>query len=158
MSAPGPHAAAWLFVDTSALVKLYVRESGTESMVAAARSSSWAVGILSVARVELASALQRRCATGDLDAGRARAIRARMERHAARRYHVVHVTDQVIERAVGLVERHQLRAYDAMQLAGALALPASPAAVRFACADLALLRAATSEKLDAWNPASSTDD
>lgn len=59
---------ALYYLDTSALVKLYVRESGTERMLRLTTGSEAPqFAILSVARVELYSAVRRRERAGDLD-------------------------------------------------------------------------------------------
>jgi predicted nucleic acid-binding protein len=59
-----------------------------------------------------------------------------------------------MEVACDLLDRHSLRAYDAVQLAGCLVLEASRAAERtvFVCSDAALLDAAQSEHLEILNP------
>ena len=52
---------AFYYLYTSALVKLYVREPGTERMLAlAARSSENRLAVLALAQVELRSAVRRR--------------------------------------------------------------------------------------------------
>jgi len=60
----------------------------------------------------------------------------------------------VLESANVLVERHYLRALDAVQLACAIAARDSLTAsdMRFIAADLDLLEAARKEGFDTWNP------
>ena len=147
------------YLDTSALVKLYVREPGTDAMLEMARrEEGHELALLALARVELVSGLRRRQREGDLDAQDVAAILARFERHLASRYLVQPVNDAVLGRAVELLERHPLKAYDALQLAGALALQQATSAAAaepmvFVCADLSLLRAAAVEGLATLDPA-----
>ena len=61
---------------------------------------------------------------------------------------VVPAADQVLTLACDLVERHPLRALDALQLSCAL----SSAPQVFACADAALLQAARAEGLECFDP------
>ena len=62
-------------------------------------------------------------------------------------------TSAVIEEAARLIDRHPLRAYDALQLAGCLVASESmPEPVTFVCADTRLCDAAASEGLTTLNP------
>ena len=64
------------------------------------------------------------------------------------------VKDAVLEMAAALIDRHPLRAYDALQLAGCLMLRmTSTTAPVFVCSDLRLLQAAQAEGLAVLNPA-----
>jgi predicted nucleic acid-binding protein len=62
--------------------------------------------------------------------------------------------EAIIETACGLIDRHPLRAYDAVQLAGCLILKATIPAEQptFVCADVQLLEAAEAEGLAILNP------
>lgn len=61
-------------------------------------------------------------------------------------FHIVDLTDGVLETAVRSLSRHPLRAYDAMQLASAmLARTADGALTGFACFDAELREAARAE-------------
>jgi hypothetical protein len=77
-----------------------------------------------------------------------------MDLHLQTLYLVQPVTEAVLEEATGLLDRHPLRAYDAIQLAGCLALRervSEPPS--FVCSDHQLLLAAEREGLDVLNPA-----
>ena len=137
------------YLETSALVKLYVREAGTERLlrlVNAAESNHFA--ILSVAQAEFRSAVRRREREGDLDGYVAVELLERFDLHLASIYVRQAVNDVVVDLACAVIDRYTLRAYDAMQLAGCLALKsAAPSTPVFVCADQQLLQAAETEGL-----------
>jgi predicted nucleic acid-binding protein len=140
-----------LFLDTSALVKMYVREAGSQALLEVARARP--TSILSVSRVEMASAVWRRCRSGDITEGDAASVLDRLAVDTSARIRVHALDDEVLDRALDLLTRHSLRAHDALQLAGAVTIRAAPGALVFACADESLLEAARGEGLTPWNPA-----
>jgi len=142
------------YLDTSALVKLYVREPGTEQMVRlASPSSGHTLAVLALARVEFRAAVRQRERKGDVPHEAAEALLARMEQHLQNLYLVQLVTESVIEEAAALLDRHALKAYDAVQLAGCLCLRGKLDDLpSFVCSDRQLLRAAEQEGLAVWNP------
>lgn len=143
------------YLDTSALVKLYVREPGTEQMLRLANAaSSHTLAVLSLARVEFRAAVRQRERTGDVPHEAAESLIARMESHLQSLYLIQLVTEAVVEEAAALLDRHPLRAYDALQLAGCLSLrPTLGEHPPFVCSDRQLLRAAKHEGLTVLDPA-----
>jgi hypothetical protein len=143
------------YLDTSALVKLYVREPGTDQMIRlASYPSGHTLAVLALARVEFRAAVRQRERKGDLPHDAAEALIARMEEHLQSLYLVQLVTETVIEEAAALLDRHPLRAYDAVQLAGCLSLRASRGETpSFVCSDRQLVRAAEDEGLAVFDPA-----
>jgi uncharacterized protein len=69
-------------------------------------------------------------------------------------YRVLILSEQVVEQAMQLAERHALRAYDAVQLASGLILAhtATTLSPFFVCADERLNSVAQSEGLTVINP------
>jgi predicted nucleic acid-binding protein len=130
-------------------VKLYIRESGTERMLSlAADPESPRLAILSLARAELYSAVRRRERAGDLDGVVVRQLLDRFESHLKTRFLRQSVSDPVLDLACALIDRHPLRAYDALQVAGCLVLKSvAPVTPVFVCADRQLLEAAETEGL-----------
>jgi len=107
------------YVDASALVKRYVREQGSTKVRRLISSAVPATSRLS--EVEVASALERRAREGAFSvAERDRALAALEEDFAA--ILVVELTSDITARARTLLERHSLRAGDAIQLASCLYL------------------------------------
>ncbi len=144
------------YLDTSALAKLYVQEAGTQQLLVLTGSSrSHHFAVLNLARVELHSAVRRRQREGDLEAADAERILARFEQHLETKFVRQLVSEPLIDMAISLVERHALRAYDAVQLAGCLALKAASGqdSPIFVCSDHRLVEAAEAEGLVAMNPA-----
>ena len=110
---------AFYYLDTSALVKLHVQEPGTDRLlplVSAQPENRFAV--LAISFVEVRSALRRRQRVGDIDAAAA-AILESVQSHMETRFMRQAINDSVIDSAL---DRYALRAYDAVQLGGCLAL------------------------------------
>ena len=111
------------------------------------------LAILGLARVEFRSAVRARERVGDLSTVIAGELIGALERHIQGLYLVQPVSDQVVEHASALLDRHPLRAYDAMQLAGCISLqPKLTEMPYFVCADRVLLRAAESEGFKVLDP------
>jgi predicted nucleic acid-binding protein len=136
-----------LYLDTSALVKLYVQEDGTgETLVLVERSSAVYTVRVSYAEARAAFARQRR--EGGLTSREHGAVVRRLDAEW-NRYGVVEISDSLVRRAGALCDRRALRAYDGLQLAAALELRDAGAPVEFACFDGRLIGAARAERL-AW--------
>jgi len=140
---------ALYYLETSALVKLYVREPGTERLLSIVDpSAGHRFVILSIAQTEFHSAVRRRERAGDLASSTATELLERFDLHARTKFLRQSVNDLVVDAACGLIARHPLRAYDALQLAGCLVLrSAAGEAPGFVCADRLLLQAAEAEGL-----------
>lgn len=143
------------YLDTSALVKLYVREPGTDFMVRLADSApERTLTIISLTRIEFRAAVRQRERRKDLPPAIAASLVARMESHVQMLYVVQPITEAVLDDASALVDRHPLRAYDALQLAGCLAMRSRlQETISFVCSDHVLLHAAENEGLLTIDPA-----
>lgn len=132
-----------VYLDTSALVKLFVEETDTAQVRELAVHGPVAVSALG--RVEARATFARMRRDRRLGAEAAAAVADGFEdwwRDVA----VVEVTPRVLDRSADIAHRHALRGYDAVHLASALELPAEPPPV-FACFDGDLSRAAADEGL-----------
>jgi uncharacterized protein len=148
---------ALYYLETSALVKLYIREPGTERLLSLAdRSSENRLAILALAQVEFRSAVRRRERNGEIPALVAAQLLELFKRHVEARFISQAVTDFVLDIASMLVDRHGLRAFDAVQLAGYTALKSSAGTdiPVFVCSDQELLRAAQHEGVPILDPCS----
>lgn len=123
-----------LYLDTSALVKLYAREEGsTEVKRAVTEAGSLATSL--VAYVEARSAFARKRRFGDIDDTALRHYKREFEQDWTR-FNRLPVDATTIRRAGDLAERYRLRAYDAVHLATAeLFQEAVRAAVNFVSFD-----------------------
>lgn len=148
---------ATYFLDTSVLVKLYVEEVGSKEMIEIAGQPRARLAVASISRVEFRSALRRRQRSAEVDARTADAILARLDADLREAFHVQPIEATVLERALDVIDRHGVRAYDAVQLAACLTLRASFPSERtvFSCSDAQLLRAAQAEDLETLNPSPS---
>ena len=110
------------FVDSSALVKRYVRETGTSWVRGITRRRpSTHMYIAFITAVEVTSAVARRRGA-TLSSPQASSILSRFRKHLAGRYIPSEITPALVNDARKLANRHGLRAYDAVQLAAALDL------------------------------------
>ncbi len=148
---------ALLYLDTSALVKLYVSEAGSSEMLRLIQpAEGHNLLLLNLARVELRSALRRRVRAGDFTAPAADQMLRDFQQHLTSLFRVVLLHDAISSAAEVLIDRYTLRAYDAVQLGACVVLRASvsPGAdVRFVASDITLLEAATREGFVAIDPA-----
>lgn len=146
---------ALYYLETSALVKLYVREAGTERLLAlAARSSENRLAILALAQVEFRSAIRRREKNGEIPPLVAAELLEAFKRHVEGRFLTQMVTDFVLDVASVLVDRYALRAFDAVQLAGYMVVRSSSGTDMpvFVCSDQELLMAAKQEGVPILDP------
>ncbi len=145
---------ASFYLDTSALLKLYVEEEGTAKVLSLARGDEEnRLIILDITSVEARSAIRRREREGDIRGTDASLIVKQMEEDKLSLFLIQPSGSEVIEEAARLLDRHPLKAYDAIQLAGCMAARYGvPPPVTFVCADARLCDAATLEGLPVLNP------
>ena len=134
-----------LYLDTSALVKLYVDEPGRPAVTGQV-DAAVAVATARVTYAEARAAFARKRREGGLDGKGLRQVVERFDGEWAA-YTVIDVSEPLVRRAGSLAERHGLRGYDAVQLAAAIELRREGGAVSFACFDDRLRHAARREKL-----------
>ena len=144
------------YLDTSALMKRYVEEEGTERVLGLTEDSTGVqVVILDITPLEARSALRRRQREGDISEADAYEILSQLEADVSSSYLVQPSTSAVIEEGIRLIDRHALRAYDALQLGGCLVTREQGAGLlTFVCADKRLCAAATQEGLVVLDPTS----
>jgi hypothetical protein len=146
---------AFYFLDTSALVKLYIQEPGTDRLLDVVDGHQGdRFAVLTIAQVEIRSAIRRRQRSGDIEPDVANEILESVRSHLESRFIRQVVNDAVIDAALEMIDRYALRAYDAVQLAGCLTLRVTiTEPLTFVCSDHQLLRAAGSEQLHVFDPA-----
>jgi uncharacterized protein len=145
---------ALYYLDTSALVKLYVREPGTDRLLQlVGNPAENRLAVLVITTVEARSAIRRREREGDIDAKTANQILDRLQRHLESRFIRQALSEMVLDGALEMIDRYALRAYDAVQLAGCLVLKTTDTeSPIFVCSDQHLLHAAQSELLAVLDP------
>jgi len=146
------------FLDSSALIKRYINEQGTMWVRSITPPSTGnTIIIAQVTQVEIFSGISRRRREGLIPPRTTQAIRLLLHRHVKREYMVIELTTPIIEGAEVVLDQYPLRAYDALQLASALAAhmrftEAILAPLVFVSADVRLLTAATAEGLTVDDP------
>jgi predicted nucleic acid-binding protein len=110
------------YLDASALSKRYVQEKGTawvRMLVDPAAGHTLLTARITM--VEIYSALARRKREGSIPTSNVQVAVQAFTAHSATEYDFVELNLNIVTLAQGLLERHPLRAYDAVQLASALA-------------------------------------
>ena len=136
-----------LFCDTSALLKLFIDEQGSESMIKA-RSSSEGIAVCRITWAESMAAFAQRGRVKGANQTRLTEARSTFEQ-VWPGFAIADVTQALVEKAGFFSEVFALRGYDSVQLAAVhqlheqFALP-----VTFACFDRRLNQAAKLLKLE----------
>lgn len=108
------------YLESSALLKRYVQETGSDEVEVVIRDSDNVVYISHIAGVEVIAAITRRGRGAHLDSERIEENIRRFREDFTLRFRVLEVTPLVLNLAMDLAERHGLRGYDAVQLATTL--------------------------------------
>jgi uncharacterized protein len=138
-----------LYADTSALVKKYVMEAGSDQVIAYFDPYS-IIGTAALTQAEMAAALAKAVRLGWVNETEILVAWQDFLSHWPA-YTRLPVSTGIVERAASLAWRHGLRAYDSVHLACALAWKEMIGdEVVFACFDKNLLKAARQEGLQVW--------
>jgi predicted nucleic acid-binding protein len=146
------------FFDSSAVVKNYVQETGTNWVKAIFNSTATKIiYVASITRVEVISAFTRRVKGKTLSAKDANIVSQQFKNDFAGDLRVLEITPDLLDEAVALTETHALRGYDAIQLASAVELSKEIVSLKlgtliFVSADNELNSAAQAEGLKIENP------
>lgn len=141
------------YLDSSALTKRYIQESGT--LWVRSVTSSMSGNFLWLARitdVEVTSALARRRGQPGFSAAMANAALGRFRQDFAQDYRILEISPGLLRRASQLADTHALRGYDAVQLAGALDVQSRVPSLVLLSADRELNTAAMAEGLSVDDP------
>jgi len=109
------------YADSSALVKRYVNETGSDRVRAiCAPSAGHVIALAHIGLVEIAAALAMKTRQGALPADVRDNLLRDVERDARGQYWLIDVDQAIVVRAMALTRLHKLRGYDAVHLACAL--------------------------------------
>lgn len=112
---------AGFFCDSSAIVKRYVNETGSNFVDNLADLKSGNVVLPArITRVEVVSAIARRLKNGSITTADAQNAVAAFQHDLTNNYFTVEITPVLFSSAMSLATKHALRGYDAVQLAAAL--------------------------------------
>ncbi len=143
-----------LFLDSSALIKRYVLEKGSQELRHYLTDTEAPTLILSqITQAELYSAIMRRHREGTFASVAVETFEEVFKQHNSLEYNVINISQPVVDQAVRLLKTHSLRTADAIQLSCCLTakrrLPKKNAdTFEFLCADKRLIEAALSENLE----------
>jgi uncharacterized protein len=146
------------FLDSSALVKHYITEKGTQwvtSLVNAVNQNR--IVVSNITQVEVISGIMRRHREGTITSAGVYRIRNMLNYHIRRDYEVIVLDSQIIRIAESLLGKYTLKAYDAVQLATALEsqtrlIKIGYQQIHFISGDMRLLTSAQAEGLITDNP------
>ena len=112
---------AGFFCDSSAIVKRYVNEKGSNFVDNLTDLSSGNIILLArITRVEVVSAIARRLKNGSITTADAQNSLAAFQHDLTNSYFTIEITPVLLSIAMNLATKHALRGYDAVQLAAAL--------------------------------------
>jgi predicted nucleic acid-binding protein len=141
------------FLDTSAVLKRYVQETGTPWVQAlAAPAVGHSLIIVRITLAETVAAITRRERGGTIAPNDAATALADFQLDFARQYFIIEVTAALVDQAATLARKHGLRGYDAVQLAAALETQARLPSLMLLSADAGLNAAALAEGLPVDDP------
>jgi len=143
------------FLDTSALIKLYHQEIGTEQVEAIFQQEDNLLLISEFAGVELYSTFARKVRTKEISLQAQKEAQQNFEEDCVQRFVVHPLGSAIIQRAKELIQKHgntkALRSLDSLHLGTCLMVQTGDDPV-FVCADTRLLEVAKLEGLQVLNP------
>jgi len=141
------------FLDTSALLKLYLEEDGSAELERACAAPGLKLAQSAMGGLEFRAVLRAMERNREVTALQVDRIVTDLARRGILQQPF---GSSVIETAERMLDRHPLRAPDAVQLASCMAVNATQrqTSVWFVCSDRVLLQAAVAEGLRHWDPAS----
>lgn len=145
------------YFDTSALLKFYIQEEGSEVVADLLENiGSDGISILDITLLELRSAVRRRERQEDMSEREANRTIDKIRQDETSVYLVQSLDSSVTEEAIRVLDTHPLKTLDALQLAGCLVIGRRMSeAPTFVCADTRLNDAARLEGLVTLNPLNS---
>lgn len=141
-----------LFFDTSALVKRYADEQGTQTVDRLIETRENTIIITSLSVIEIASAFRRKYNRGEISEQKRDGLLVSFFEEATERFTVIPVGERIFETAFDLVLDDDLRTLDSLQLAAALSLPTPNPDITFVCADNTLVEVAAQHGLSTNDP------
>lgn len=140
-----------IYFDSSALVKRYLKEDGTEVVKSILRAEKM-IGTSKLTYPEMFSAFMRKFRTAEIGEKHLQSVIDTFETDWAH-FFVIEFHDELLQRGKELIERYPLKAADAVHLSSALWLELTTKAnLTFLTSDDTLVKAARAENLRVVNP------
>ena len=140
-----------LFFDTSALVKRYAEEPGSQR-VDELIDSDRTVVISSLAIIETVSAFKRKHNRGQLTESRMNRLLGLFFEEALEDFVIIPIEESIVSFSFELVLENDLRTLDSLQLSAAISVDTADTEVTFVSADTELTAAATVHGLSVESP------
>ncbi len=154
-----------LYLDSSAIVKFYFKEAGSDAMIARATTGNQVVGASVLSFAEVHSAMARKHREGQINSAELAKLREDFGRDWSRLIEIFDMNARTMAALPKLVEQFPLKAADAVQLSTALWLKdnleadsesGSSEVLEFAAADQTLVGIARNCGLPVFNPEEET--
>jgi len=139
------------FFDSSAIIKRYHRETGTEK-VDEIVDGIGEIYISSLALIETIATLRRKVKERKLTHNRFSKLKSAFLYDVEKRYALIPIEDSLVVDALYLAEKYAMKSLDSLQLASALKIKSVEEEIIFVSADLQLLKFAQKEGFEIFNP------
>jgi predicted nucleic acid-binding protein len=140
-----------IYFDSSALVKRYLKEKGTDVVLSLTTREEF-VATSKLAYPELLSTFMRKNREGELQEEPLKSIWNRLEADWLE-FFIIEIHDELLPLVKSLIRKYPLKGADSIHLASALWLESmTKTEVMFIASDMSLLDAATKENLKILNP------
>jgi len=111
------------YFDTSAVVKYYTSETGSNQVIEIIENGSSYVYISQIGIVEVAAALSKKMRTHEISIEDYKSSYSLFQSDIlTKQYFIVQLNDQIVEVAVSLTSLYPLKGYDAVHLSSAITL------------------------------------
>ncbi len=142
------------FFDSSAIIKRYHNEIGTEKVDKIVEGNE-EIYISSLALIETVATLRRKVKERKLTHNRFSKLKSAFLYDVEKRYTLIPIEDSLVVDALYLAEKYAMKSLDSLQLASALKVKTVEEEIIFVSADLQLLKYAEKEGFEILNPENS---
>ena len=137
-----------IYFDTSALVKRYIKEEGTEAVRDLFRKANIIV-VAGITKVELASTLKRSLIEKRIEKPEFITVWERIQKDFVD-FQAINFNEQVENKAIEIIEKYQIKAMDSIQIVSFLIVKKEE--TQFVSCDTKMLNVIAAEKIKAINP------
>lgn len=140
----------YLFFDTSALVKRYYEEDGSENVDELIEDEDSTVIITSLSIIEATSAFRRKHNRGEIEQERMNRLLSTFFEEAIQDFVIVPIEESFMKYSFSLILAEDLRTLDGLQLSAAITV--NQENLKFISADKKLNEVAKEQELETHNP------
>ncbi len=140
------------FIDSSALIKRYHYETGTEVIDEIIEKEYSQIFISSVTLIEVIATLRRKVKERKISKNRFLKLKGVFLYDVEKMYTLIPLDDSVLADALHIAEKYGCKSLDSLQLSSALKAKLIEGEIIFVCADKQLLKYAKKEGFETLNP------